>query len=259
MLSYQHVYHAGNFADVQKHALLAWMLDYLTRKPKPLTYIETHAGRGLYDLASAEAQKTQEHLAGIDRLSAFFPEEHPFMRVLTATRAERGETFYPGSPLIATSLLRPEDKKHFSELHRSEYGGLTSLLAKQAISLQNRDGFESAHALCPPLPRRGLMFIDPSYEVKTEYSDLPSHIAKITKAWNVGVIAIWYPILRDDRHARMLERLRKAHPDAQRHEVTGVPARASHGMIGSGLFVINPPFGLKQAADDVAKIFQLAF
>merc|ERR1711938_468230 len=100
MLSYQHLYHAGNLADVQKHALLAWMLDYLTRKNKPLSYIETHAGRGLYDLASAPALKTGEAAKGIGRLADALP----------AVRAKHGESFYPGSPLIAETLLRPMDK-----------------------------------------------------------------------------------------------------------------------------------------------------
>mgnify|MGYP000547123913 CR=1 FL=1 len=107
MLSYQHIFHAGNLADVQKHALLAWALDYLTQKDKPLSYIETHAGRGVYDLTSAAAAKTGEAAAGIQALEAAFPADHPYARRLAETRAIYGEAAYPGSPLIAALSLLP--------------------------------------------------------------------------------------------------------------------------------------------------------
>ena len=106
MLSYQHLYHAGNLADVQKHALMAWMLDYLTQKDKPLSYIETHAGRGLYDLSAAEAVKTGEAEQGIGVLAAALPKSHPYARALARIRADHGPNAYPGSPLIARTLLR---------------------------------------------------------------------------------------------------------------------------------------------------------
>jgi 23S rRNA (adenine2030-N6)-methyltransferase len=120
MLSYQHIFHAGNLADVQKHALLAWMLDYLTQKDKPLTYIETHAGRGLYDLGSDEAIKTGEAEAGIARAEDWFDKDHPYLRRLNEVRASYGPLAYPGSPMIAALSLRDQDTMHLAELHPQE-------------------------------------------------------------------------------------------------------------------------------------------
>lgn len=256
MLSYQHSYHAGNLADVHKHALLAWMLAYLAEKPKPLTYIETHAGRGLYDLGSAEASKTGEAAAGIGRAAALFDPAHPYARVLDSVRARHGAQAYPGSPLIAATLLRPDDRMHFAELHLQEYAGLQAAIAGAPVRLYRRDGFEMAQSILPPTPRRGLLLIDPSYEVKSDYEAIPRRIAQMNKAWNVGILALWYPLLADRRHRPMLAALRAAQPDAFHHEVDFPPARAGHGMTGSGLFVIRPPFGLAEEARRVDTVFR---
>ena len=129
MLSYQHLYHAGNPADVQKHALLAVMLDYLTRKDKPLTYIETHAGRGLYDLAAPEALKTGEAAQGVGRLEARFPADHAWRRLLDRVRDLKGQGAYPGSPFLAALALRPGDRIHLAELHPQEHAALSYHLA----------------------------------------------------------------------------------------------------------------------------------
>lgn len=256
MLSYQHSYHAGNLADVHKHALLAWMLDYLTAKPKPLTYIETHAGRGLYDLGSAEAQKTGEAAAGIARAAPLFDAAHPYRRVLEAVRARHGAQAYPGSPLIAARLLRPGDALHLADLHPQEHAALQTALAGAPARLHARDGFEMAQSILPPTPRRGLLLIDPSYEVKADYEAIPRRIAHMNKAWNVGILALWYPLLADRRHAPMLKALKAAHPEAFHHEQPFPPARAGHGMTGSGLFIIRPPFGLAEEARRIERIFR---
>jgi 23S rRNA (adenine2030-N6)-methyltransferase len=248
MLSYQHIYHAGNLADVHKHSLLAWMLDYLTRKDKPLTYIETHAGRALYDLAEDAALKTGEAAQGIEKVAHWFDDAHPFGRTLRTIRARHGARSYPGSPLIAATLLRDTDSLHLAELHPQEHSALDLAMSPYSAKCHHRDGFELAHALIPPTPRRGVILIDPSYEIKSDYNNLPRHIAQWHRAWNVGIIALWYPILTNDAHAPMLDALRGAYPDALRHEVRFAPARPGHGMVGSGLFVINPPYGLAQQA-----------
>lgn len=255
MLSYQHMYHAGNLADVHKHALLAWMLDYLTRKDKPLTYIETHAGRGLYDLSDPAAARTGEAAAGIDRVAGWFGPEHPLNRALAATRTAHGPRSYPGSPLIAAHLLRASDRLHLAELHPAEHAALTHTMPQANVRCYKRDGFDLAHALTPPTPRRGLMLIDPSYELKTDYSEIPRRIARIVRAWNVGILCLWYPILAKPAHEPMLAGLEVAHGDALRHDVSFPPARAGHGMVGSGLFVINPPFGLTEEAARLSTLF----
>lgn len=253
MLSYQHAYHAGNLADVHKHAALAWVLDYLTAKDKPLSYIETHAGRGLYDLAGAEARKTGEAAAGVTRVQAALPPDHPYLRVLAQIRAARGPNAYPGSPLIAATLLRPQDRLDLAELHPAERAALTAAMQGTGARLHDTDGLALAQALTPPEPRRGLMLLDPSYEVKADYAALATALPKLARKWNVGILMLWYPILKDARHRTMTRRLQAALPGALTHEIAFPPARAGHGMTGSGLFVVNPPWGLQGALADLAR------
>ncbi|RYI00356.1 MAG: 23S rRNA (adenine(2030)-N(6))-methyltransferase RlmJ [Acetobacteraceae bacterium] len=246
MLSYQHLYHAGNLADVQKHATLAWVLDYLTRKDKPLTYIETHAGRGVYDLSADEAVKTGEAAAGIVLAEALFPADHPYRQRLDEARAGYGPRAYPGSPLIAALGLRETDTIHLAELHPQEFAHLKAVAKDWAAHVHQTDGFELALALTPPTPRRGLMLIDPSFEVKADYEAIPRHMANIHRKWNVGILILWYPILKDGAHGPMLKALEAAFPDGLRHEVRFPPVREGHRMEGSGLFVVNPPYGLAE-------------
>jgi len=257
MLSYQHAYHAGNLADVHKHALLACALDYLTRKDKPLSYIETHAGRGLYALDGAEAVKTGEAAAGIARIAdlGWFAPEHPYARALETVRAAHGAQAYPGSPLIAQALLRRSDTLHLCELHPQEYEALREAIGRRRAILHKADGLEMAISLSPPTPRRGLMLIDPSYEVKSDYDAIPRVMAQVSKKWNVGVIALWYPRLASGMQRAMVANLAANFPDALSHEVDFPPARDGHGMIGSGMFVINPPWGLADEAKRLSTLF----
>ena len=255
MLSYQHHYHAGNAADVHKHALLAWMLDYLTRKEKPLSYIETHAGRGLYDLADPAAERTGEAAQGIGRLESALPADHPYRRRLRETRTAHGPSAYPGSPLIAALGLRPTDTLHLAELHPGEHAALKTALAPHRARIHHEDGFNMAHALCPPTPRRGLLLCDPSYEVKADYESIPRHLARIARRWNVGILVLWYPILASAAHGPMLTALTTAFPGALRHEVRFPTVRAGHRMTGSGLFVVNPPYGSEAETARLSRLF----
>lgn len=255
MLSYQHIYHAGNLADVHKHALLAWVLDYMTQKDKPLSYIETHAGRGLYDLSDAAAQKTGEAAQGIARLRAALPAGHPYTRVLHRITAAHGAQAYPGSPVIAAESLRPEDVLHLAEAHPQEHAALDAAMAPYGAHVRQADGWQMAQSLCPPDPRRGLLVIDPSYEVKAEYETIPRFIAQIHRKWAVGVIMLWYPILTDNRHRPMITALQAGHPDATVHEVRFPPVRDGHRMVGSGLFLLNAPYGFDAAAAAITDLF----
>lgn len=248
MLSYQHGFHAGNLADVHKHSLLAWMLDYMTAKPKPLSYLETHAGRALYDLTGADAVKTGEAAAGIGRVADWFGPAHPYGRVLSAVRAKHGAAAYPGSPIVAGEVLRFEDNLTLAELHPQEAAALRDAMGDYPATVVARDGFAEAISRTPPDPRRGLLLCDPSYEVKTDYRDIPDFFAKLHRRWPVGVLVLWYPVLTTGVHVAMVKGLVKALPEGFSHEVQFAPARPGHGMIGSGLFVVNPPYGLHQQA-----------
>lgn len=256
MLSYQHLYHAGNAADVHKHALLAAVLSYMTRKDKPLSYLETHAGRGLYMLDAPEARRTGEAEAGIGRLGARL-EGHPLAAALARIRARHGPAAYPGSPMIAAELLREGDRMHLAELHPQEHAALERAMAGTGARIHRRDGLELALSLLPPDPRRGLMLVDPSFEVAAEYARLPAWLAKAHPAWNVGVIALWYPILDSGAHKPMLAALEKLDlPGALRHEVRFPPAKEGHRMTGSGMFVVNAPWGLAAEAERIAALFR---
>lgn len=257
MLSYQHGFHAGNLADVHKHALLAWLLDYLTAKDKPLSYIETHAGRGLYDLGAPEALKTGEAAAGIARAADLFAPGHPYRRALAATQAAHGLSAYPGSPLIAAHLLRAgHDRITLAELHPAEHDALGRAMAGQGARVYKRDGLEMAQALCPPTPRRGVLMVDPSYEVKTDYATLPRALGQIARKWNVGVLVLWYPLLRDGPHDALKAGLLAEMPDIICFEARFSPARPGHRMTGSGMAVLRAPWGMAEHAAQVAQLLE---
>lgn len=257
MLSYQHGFHAGNAADVHKHAILACSLAYLTRKDKALSYLETHSGRALYDLSDAAAQKTGEAAQGVDRLLSHFPSDHAYARVLAETRALHGPTAYPGSPLIAARLLRRFDRLDLAELHPQEHAALTQAMPPAPNTrVHKRDGLEMAKALTPPDPRRGLMLIDPSWELRDDYARMAQVLPMLHRKWGVGVVMLWYPLLADRRHLPMTRALRDAIPDIMLHEVSFPPARAGHGMEGSGMAVVNPPWGLDIEAKRLDAIFK---
>lgn len=238
MLSYQHAYHAGGPADLHKHLALVGLLDLLTRKPRGMSYMETHAGRGLYDLAGVEAKKTGEAAEGIERLDI---NAGRFADVLAAIRAAHGRTAYPGSPLIASQMLRPQDRLVLMELHPAEHGALKALFEGRAAEIHKRDGYEGVLALAPPAPRRGMVLVDPSYEVKTEYGGAAVFTKRLLAKWPEAVVMIWYPVLSAGRHSELVEGLG---PAALRHEVR-FDLKGGRGMQGSGLLFLNAPHGIE--------------
>jgi len=249
MLSYQHAYHAGGPADLHKHSVLAAMLRLLTVKPRPISYLESHAGRGMYDLGAPEALKTAESLRGIARLTEA---DHPYWAAIRAARALAGPAAYPGSPAIARALLRPGDRLALMELHPAEHAALVAAMGGAQgdgpeVAIHRRDGREGLRALTPPEPRRGLALIDPSYEVKGEYLDTAMLALEVWGRWPEGVLMIWYPILPDARHEALTGPIEAvAGPALLRDEVLfdDPPER---GMTGSGLLLLNAPYGAAQA------------
>jgi len=257
MLSYQHIYHAGNLADVHKHALLCSALAYMIRKEKPLSYIETHAGRGLYDLGADEALKTGEAAAGIASVAPWFATDHPYAQALTSVRDTSGPQAYAGSPILAGEILRNTDHMHLAELHPQEKAALEFAMSPYPARVLQQDGFEMALAITPPTPRRGMLLIDPSYEIKDDYTKVPRIIAQLHRKWNVGVLAVWYPVLASGAHAGMVAALRALElPNVLDHQVRFKPAREGHGMIGSGMFIVNAPYGLGQEAERLSDLFK---
>jgi 23S rRNA (adenine2030-N6)-methyltransferase len=246
MLSYQHAYHAGGPADVHKHMVLADLLALLTRKKRGLAYVETHAGRGLYDLASPEAARTGEAAQGFARLR--LDAASPYARAIAYVRERHGPTTYPGSPLIAGHLLRAGDAITLMELHPAEHAALRRAMADTPAALHRRDGYEGALALAPFTPRKGLVLIDPSYEVKSEYLQAAEFILRLVAKWPEAVVLLWYPLLPAARHVEMLAGLQPLSPLIDEVAFRPPPSR---GMTGSGLALINAPFGAERVFTDV--------
>lgn len=250
MLSYQHSYHAGNYADVLKHFVLIDVLTYLLKKEKPFFYLETHAGRGLYDFKSPEALKTPEWKEGVGLLWDKQPPSNsiftPYLSLIQQYNAPQSLRFYPGSPLIANTLLRPSDRAYFCELHPQEFAYLNfHIPSKPKRFISQEDGLAALIAKLPPQEKRGVIFIDPSYETKSDYVDIPNLITKALKRFETGVYCLWYPIVDQSYHEKLFKGLHKI-PTPNLLLAEFYPGPMNHlRMYGTGMAIINPPYTLK--------------
>jgi 23S rRNA (adenine2030-N6)-methyltransferase len=250
MLSYLHGFHAGNFADVHKHTALCVALHLMKRKEKPFTYIDTHAGSGLYNLTNEQALKTGEFKFGIKAIRPHFSSCEAmtlYGKVIDGSNDEGDLTAYPGSPLIARTSLRQQDQAILCELHPTENGTLNRILKRdKRFHIHKRDGLEALIALTPPPIKRGMVMIDPSYEIKSDYYDTAQTVIAAYKRWPGATYMIWYPLLPENRHQTLLEGLaRSSIPAILKSELT-CPQKG-RGMYGSGLIALNPPYGFKEA------------
>ncbi|CDZ78202.1 Ribosomal RNA large subunit methyltransferase J [Legionella massiliensis] len=251
MLGYQHGYHAGNFADVLKHLTLTRLLSYMLSKEKPLFYLETHSGRGSYDLKDSQALKTGEHREGIsllwqqkDKLAAVFT---PYLQLIKQLNKTGELRFYPGSPSIAIEMLREIDRLYCCELHPREFELLQKLPhSGKRVFYSHSDGLTGLGSLLPPTERRGLIFMDPSFEVKTDYKQIPNAIKSAYQRFSTGVFCLWYPIIDKRLHEQLVRGMTSvAAKEALRIEFYLTSAIQS-GMTGCGLWIINPPYTLAE-------------
>lgn len=264
MLSYQHGYHAGCYADVVKHAILTRLMHYLIQKDKPLLYLDTHAARGQYDLNHEQALKTGEAQTGVqllwqqrEHLSPLFS---IYLNTIRQLNTAENLRYYPGSPELAIQLLRHQDRLVFCELHQGEFEYLEQLPTQgQHVFFQNTDGLKSLHALLPPIERRGLIALDPSYEVKSEYRDVPIMLKEAYKRFATGVYCLWYPIIDNKLHAQLIRGLKViGAPKTLRVEFY-LNAKISTGMTGCGLWIINPPYVLAEEAKNILQTLRQIF
>lgn len=249
MLSYQHEYHAGNHADVLKHAVLALLIEALQRKPGALRVYDTHAGSGLYDLTAPEAARAREYQGGIARvIDAPLSSLAPYLAAVAAENPGGGLHRYPGSPAIARGLLRPDDHLELFELHPRAHAALKALFERDPqVHVHRRDGFEGLPAVSPPPEKRGLALIDPSYETHSDFANVLTLVPKVLRRWPHGVIAVWYPLLASREADRFADKLGKlALPKGYRLELRLQPP-AERGLQGSGLVIANLPYGLEPA------------
>lgn len=247
MLSYRHSFHAGNFADVLKHIVLIEILEYLTGKEKAFEYIDSHAGAGLFDLTHGHAEKLEEYRDGIGRLwGGDWPGLSRYFEVIKAHNHSNNLIYYPGSPLIAMHFMRPQDKAWLFELHPTDFRRLEkNTHGNHQVRTTCQDGHQGVLAVLPPAARRGLVLIDPSYEIKSEYEQVFETTSKAYRKFSTGIYAIWYPVVERDK-VRQLEHSLVASGirDIQRFELGLAPDSDEKGMTASGMIVINPPWKL---------------
>lgn len=258
-MNYRHAYHAGNFADVMKHAVLTRIIEYLKRKDAAFRVIDTHAGVGLYDLAGLEAAKTGEWITGIGRLidaelsGAAAELLAPWLEIVRTYMRDGRLAAYPGSPMIARRLLRKQDRLSAFELHADDHAALAQLLAGDFHARATLlDGWLVPGAHLPPREKRGLVMIDPPFEKEGEFARLADALAKGHKRWPGGIFCLWYPLKRgNEADAFVTELKRSGLPDLVRIELDIEPGMQGDGLNGSGLIVKNPPFVLE---DEMAVI-----
>lgn len=254
MFSYRHAFHAGNHADVLKHAVFVHILDYYNRKDNPYWVIDTHAGAGLYDLRSDWALKNGEFIDGLDRLlgaASMPPMIERYLEEVQHFNPDGVANFYPGSPWLALRALRDKDRLRLFEMHPSEASVLRQNLEREGrdalrqTTVYEADGFDGLKSQLPPATRRGITIIDPSYEDKQDYRKTLQSVNEGLKRFATGCFAVWYPLVqRREAHemARSLERLKT--PWVHASLTVRKPAADGFGLHGSGMFVLNPPWTL---------------
>jgi 23S rRNA (adenine2030-N6)-methyltransferase len=274
LLSYRHSFHAGNHGDVLKHICQMLLINKLKSKDKGFCYFDTHSGAGVYQLNSEEALKTKEFKHGIDRLTGHSSQNKAMSDYLSLVAVYKNFNQYPGSPEIAKSMLRPQDQMILMEWHNQEILNLKSNLGGKNIAIHHRDGYEGLLALTPPNMQRGMVLIDPSYEVASEYQQVVDTVITAHKRWNSAIYAIWYPLISDRKASNtsfessdskkgkseaMLESLTQ-HPfkNMLKIELCVTDGSELGGMYGSGMLIINAPWQLdKQIAKSLQELTPL--
>ncbi|UHJ60352.1 23S rRNA (adenine(2030)-N(6))-methyltransferase RlmJ [Vibrio furnissii] len=256
MLSYRHSFHAGNHADVVKHIVQSLILSALQQKDKPFVYHDTHSGVGRYDLTHEWSEKTGEYKQGIARLwqQTEVPEDiHSYLEAIKALNDDGELRYYPGSPRVARAHLRSHDRMVLTELHPSDYPLLEQEFHRdRQVAIFKEDGFTRLKASLPPKERRGLVLIDPPYELAKEYRDVVQAIAQSYKRWATGIYAIWYPVVNRCDIEDMIEGLQGLGIRKILQIELGVsPDTNERGMTASGMIVINPPWKLESQMQSI--------
>jgi 23S rRNA (adenine2030-N6)-methyltransferase len=257
MLAYRHAFHAGNHADVLKHATLLAVLDHMNLKDKAWRLVDTHAGAGAYALTDAPAQKHAEYAQGVARLwheASLPPLLADYVAQVRAFQTGPGLALYPGSPQLSRARMRPQDQLRLFELHPTDHELLqASFAGDKQVGVQKADGFAGLKAHLPPPSRRGVLLMDPSYEIKTDYAAVVDATRDALTRFAECVVLIWYPQLDLRESAQLPQRL-VAVAEAQARKgwlharlTVAQPNDRGFGMLGSGMVVINPPHTLKPA------------
>jgi len=253
-MNYRHGYHAGNFADVVKHLALVGILLHLRKKDTAFAVVDSHAGRGRYDLGGTEAGKTGEAEAGIGRLRDDFSGNVPEALAAYLALAREDGSFYPGSPLIAAKLLRPQDRLTAIEKHPVEFAALKESLAPfRNAQAEEGDGYRRTVKLLPPPSRRGLVLMDPPFESPDEFSLLAQAVREAWRKFATGIYLIWYPIKSQAQAAGFTGEVMVGGMEKMLEIQTAIPAPEGK-LARAGLLVINPPYGFEAGMGQAASL-----
>lgn len=280
MLSYQHSYHAGNHADILKHFVLSYVMEYLNKKEKPYTVFDTHSASGVFDLLDNKSLKTLEAQNGILKLINQNDLPQQLDVYLNVVKENLKNNIYFGSPKIEEFFVRQQDTLILSELHPTEFKNLKNNFHKTSknVQIHNRNGWEMIKALTPPKTKRGAVLIDPSYEQKEDYEIAAKTISFINKKWSNGIILLWYPLLKyrqDDINLMIQSICNNVKENNQNTEIVDlqlcIADKDSHTEVelaenaevnkiprlyGSGMLVINAPYLLKENTEPVIKYLE---
>ncbi len=256
MLSYRHAFHAGNFADVLKHAVLTNVLEYMTRKDKGYTYIDSHSGAGMYQLTEEYAQKTGEYKQGIAKLinNDDIPEAlEEYIALIQSFNQTEELKLYPGSPAVAKEFSRRQDSAHLFELHSTDINYLTEFCQRWSKShVKQSDGYQGILSLLPPPSRRGVVLIDPPYELKEDYTKAVKTIISAYKKFATGTYILWYPVVKRELIDKMREQFIASDvKNVLQVEFCMQKDTDAYGMTGTGLYIVNPPWQLTQQLEAI--------
>jgi 23S rRNA (adenine2030-N6)-methyltransferase len=259
MLSYRHGYHAGNAADVLKHFILTYVLDYIKKKDKSFIFIDSHAGAGKYLISDPYMQKNKEYLQGIKKIlqlknDNFFLKK--YLDLIKSINFNSDLKIYPGSCYLAARSLRPNDNLHFFELHPAEFSNLKKNFKNDSrVIIENDDSYQKLSKLLPPKEKRAVILIDPSYELKDEYDQVFKVLSNCYKKFPLGVYIIWYPILKSKKAVSFTLNILKRNYKNLFH-IEMITDNLNNGMQGSGLFILNCPWSIEK---DIKKSLEIIF
>ena len=259
MLSYRHGYHAGNAADVLKHFILTYVLDYIKKKDKGFIFIDSHAGAGKYLISDPYMQKNKEYLQGIEKILQLKNDNiflKKYLDLIKSTNFNSELKIYPGSCYLAARSLRPNDNLYFFELHPKEFLNLKKNFENDSrVIIENRDCYQRLKKLLPPKEKRAVILIDPSYELKDEYEKVLEMLSDCYKKFPLGVYIIWYPVLKSKKSEKFIFNvLKKKYKNLSHVEM--ITDNLNNGMQGSGLFILNCPWSIE---NDIKKSLETIF
>lgn len=259
MLSYRHGYHAGNAADVLKHFILTYVLDYIKKKDKGFIFIDSHAGAGKYLISDPYMQKNKEYLQGIEKILQLKNDNiflKKYLDLVKSINFNSDLKIYPGSCFLAAKSLRPNDNLYFFELHPKEFLNLKKNFENDSrVIIENRDSYQRLKKLLPPKEKRAVILIDPSYELKDEYEKVSEMLSDCYKKFPLGVYIIWYPVLKNKKSEKFIFNvLKKKYKNLSHVEM--ITDNLNNGMQGSGLFILNCPWSIE---NDIKKSLETIF